>query len=86
LQYGVFWRGQDWLGLKKNGFPSKFKPTIISAWKLWPIVNSVNFWFVPLQFRVLYVNVLAFAWSAYLTHVNSQKLSTTQKQPKLKPV
>ena len=61
----------------KEKWISKFKPTILSAWKFWPVVNSVNFWFVPLQFRVLYMNVLAFIWSAYLTYVNSQKISTT---------
>jgi hypothetical protein len=58
----------------------------LSAWRFWPLANSVNFWFVPLQFRVLYMNVLALLWSGYLTYVNSQKVSTTQKQAKLKRI
>lgn len=55
----------------KDKLRTKFKPTLIGAWKFWPAVNSVNFYFVPLQFRVLYMNILSLLWSGYLTYVNS---------------
>jgi protein Mpv17 len=58
---------------------AKFKPTLVGAWKFWPLVNSINFWFVPLQFRVLYMNVLSLLWSGYLTYVNSSKTPASPK-------
>lgn len=49
--------------------------TVKGAWKFWPIVNIVNFGLVPLQFRVLYSNILSLFWTGYLTYVNSKKIS-----------
>jgi protein Mpv17 len=63
----------------KEKLSTKFKPTLIGAWKFWPPVNSINFYFVPLQFRVLYMNVLSLLWSGYLTFVNSAKGPKTEK-------
>ena len=39
-------RGTYWEALKKN-------------WMVWPVVQAVNFRFVPLQHRVLVVNVVS---------------------------
>ena len=64
---------------------TKFKPTLFGAWKFWPLVNSINFWFVPLPYRVLYMNVLSLLWSGYLTYINSTK-APSHLQPKAKRV
>ncbi|KAL3903991.1 MAG: hypothetical protein SGILL_010238 [Bacillariaceae sp.] len=65
----------------KEKLKTKFLPTLFGAWKFWPLVNSVNFYFVPLQFQVLYMNVLSLLWSGYLTYVNSAK-TPPPPQPK----
>ena len=48
-------------------------PTLKGAWKFWPVVNLYNFWKVPVEFRVLYANVMSLLWTGFLTYVNSQK-------------
>ncbi|KAG9980650.1 hypothetical protein KCU78_g21604, partial [Aureobasidium melanogenum] len=40
-------------------------------WMLWPFVQAVNFKFVPLQHRVLVVNVVSLGWNCYLSYLNS---------------
>ncbi|MDI1490878.1 MAG: Protein required for ethanol metabolism [Ramalina farinacea] len=41
-------------------------------WALWPGVQALNFKFVPLEGRVLVVNVVSLGWNCYLSYVNSQ--------------
>lgn len=64
-------------GLKgtKEKLRSRFRTTLVGAWKFWPLANVFNFWYVPYQFRVLYVNVLSLFWTGYLTYVNSKKVT-----------
>ncbi|KAI9831810.1 MAG: Protein required for ethanol metabolism [Sarea resinae] len=52
-----------WTALKKN-------------WMLWPFVQVANFKFVPLDYRVLVVNVISLGWNCYLSYINSQSGSS----------
>ena len=38
---------------------SAFKPALVKGWMVWPWVQLVNFRFVPLDYRVMAVNVVA---------------------------
>lgn len=49
-----------WSGLKAN-------------WALWPAVQAVNFKLVPLEHRVLVVNIVSLGWNCFLSWLNSQK-------------
>lgn len=40
---------------------------------LWPWVQMANFGLVPLEHRVLVVNVVALGWNCYLSYMNSSK-------------
>ncbi|KXT04241.1 hypothetical protein AC578_7950 [Pseudocercospora eumusae] len=40
-------------------------------WMLWPAVQFTNFKFVPLEHRVLLVNVVSLGWNCYLSYLNS---------------
>jgi len=39
---------------------------------LWPWVQMANFGLVPLEHRVLVVNVVAIGWNSYLSYMNSK--------------
>lgn len=38
-----------------------------SSLKLWPAVQLVNFYFVPLNYRVILIQVVAFFWNSWLS-------------------
>jgi protein Mpv17 len=63
----------------KEKLITRFFTTLFGAWKFWPMANAVNFWFVPFQFRVLYMNILSLFWTGWLTYVNSRKISVPKK-------
>jgi protein Mpv17 len=41
-----------------------------SNWMVWPFVQVVNFSFVPLDYRVLFVNGLSIFWNCYLSYIS----------------
>ncbi len=54
--------------LQKNYFSA-----LSANYMIWPAVQFVNFKFVPLQYRVLFVNVISIAWNCYLSFLNSSE-------------
>lgn len=54
----------------------KLKSTYLDAlkknWMVWPAVQAANFSIVPLEHRVLVVNVVALGWNCYLSYLNSK--------------
>jgi protein Mpv17 len=51
----------------------KLWPTLKVNWIVWPILQAVNMSMVPLQYRLLYINVCSLFWSAYLSNMASSK-------------
>lgn len=50
-----------------------YKETIFANWKLWVPATFVNLGFVPPILRVLYLNVVFFFWSIYLSLILNKK-------------
>ncbi|EHA48664.1 Protein required for ethanol metabolism [Pyricularia oryzae] len=50
---------------------STYSTALTSNYMLWPFVQLVNFKFVPLHHRVLFVNVISIGWNCYLSFLNS---------------
>lgn len=36
---------------------------------IWPIATSVNLWLVPLQYQVLFANVVGLFWNVILSYI-----------------
>ncbi|KAJ5761569.1 hypothetical protein N7533_003608 [Penicillium manginii] len=55
----------------------KLKHSWLPAYKancmVWPFVQGVNFTFVPLELRVLVVNVVSLGWNCFLSLMNSDE-------------
>ncbi|CAJ1934679.1 unnamed protein product [Cylindrotheca closterium] len=48
-------------------------PTVLVAnWSLWIPAMSINFAYVPVQFQVLFGNVVALLWNTYLSYKSAQ--------------
>lgn len=45
-------------------------PTMLRHWRVWPFVQSFNFYYTPLQHRVLVHNSVLMIWSGYLSYLN----------------
>ncbi|XP_036907717.1 peroxisomal membrane protein 2 [Sturnira hondurensis] len=45
---------------------STFWPALQTNWRIWTPVQFININYVPLQFRVLFANLVALFWYAYL--------------------
>ncbi|ESO96612.1 hypothetical protein LOTGIDRAFT_143853 [Lottia gigantea] len=58
-------KGETFTEIKEK-FKQLFVPILISNYKIWPAAQLVNFYFMPLQHRVLFVNFVALGWNTYL--------------------
>lgn len=45
---------------------AEFKDLIIANYKLWPAVQVINFTLVPVEYRVLFLQVVAVGWNTFL--------------------
>lgn len=50
-----------------------YRSAMEANYVVWPAVQMVNFSLVPLQHRVLFVNMVSIAWNSYLSFLNSRK-------------
>eukprot|EP00934_Nitzschia_sp_Nitz4_P003695 Nitzschia sp. Nitz4//scaffold184_size43902//40243//40818//NITZ4_007291-RA/size43902-processed-gene-0.39-mRNA-1//1//CDS//3329539678//3685//frame0 len=58
---------------------TKFPTAYINGCVYWPIVNSLNFAFVPLPLRVPYMATSGGLWNSYLSWSNSKEETTAQE-------
>ncbi|KIX93815.1 uncharacterized protein Z520_10440 [Fonsecaea multimorphosa CBS 102226] len=57
----------------KEKLAKSYLPGLVANWSIWPAVQAVNFKLVPLEHRVLVVNVVSLGWNCYLSYLNSSK-------------
>ena len=48
-----------------------YSNALTTNYMVWPFVQAVNFKVVPLEHRVLFVNVISIGWNCYLSYLNS---------------
>jgi hypothetical protein len=53
---------------------NKLWETLVANWYCWPVINFLNFYFVPIQFRVLVSNLAAVFWNMFLSSVANRKV------------
>ena len=45
-------------------------------WMIWPLVTSINLYFIPPIYRILFVNFFALWWNLYLSVLNKGSLES----------
>lgn len=58
-------------GSVKEKLDKNYTSALTANWMVWPFVQAINFTFVPLDHRVLFVNVISIGWNCYLSFLNS---------------
>ncbi|XP_059405236.1 peroxisomal membrane protein 2-like [Carassius carassius] len=53
----------------QNKLKTSFWPAMKMNWKVWTPIQFININYVPVQFRVLFANLVALFWYAYLASV-----------------
>ena len=49
---------------------AKFWPTMYANWKVWPFVNFVNFYLIPMRYQVLWNSFFSMFFNAYLSFMH----------------
>jgi protein Mpv17 len=73
INLGVFLSS---MAVMEGGDPkAKLEKSYLSAlkanWAIWPAVQAVNFKLVPLEHRVLVVNIVSLGWNCFLSYLNN---------------
>ena len=51
----------------KEMLQERYVQTLITNYKIWPLAQTLNFTFVPIQYCVGFVQIVAIFWNAYLS-------------------
>jgi protein Mpv17 len=65
-------RRKNWEEIKHE-LQIKLMPTMKNSWRLWPFAHLVTFYFIPPQFRMLWLNFVGLNWSIYLSYMAFKK-------------
>lgn len=67
-------------GRSVQGVQDKFKdmywPALLANWQVWPLVQTINFRFMPLRYRVPFTGAVGIAWQVFLSILNANRSST----------
>ncbi|OWZ19628.1 hypothetical protein PHMEG_0006100 [Phytophthora megakarya] len=58
---------------------TKFQPTLLMNYKVWPVANLIMFTLVPFHYRTPFVNCVSLGWSTFLSGMANKKISDTQE-------
>lgn len=48
-----------------------YMSALVANWQLWPLVQTVNFRFMPLRYRVPFTGAVGIAWQVFLSILNA---------------
>jgi protein Mpv17 len=58
----------------------KTPATVAANYSLWPMTNIITFGVVPLEYRLLFVNIVSLGWSAYLSEQASKPVENERRE------
>ena len=73
----------DRLGSAASKATEMIGPLMLKHWRVWPAIHGLNFYFTPVQNRVLVQNLVLVGWSGYLSHLNHGREVEGREQEEL---
>lgn len=61
----------------KKKIEANYSTALQKNYMIWPAVQAVNFKLVPLEHRVLVVNIVSLGWNCYLSYLNGRSTEVT---------
>lgn len=58
---------------------NKYYATMVANYKIWPAANLINFYFVPIQYQVLWANLISLVFNACLSYLHNSYKATEIK-------
>lgn len=58
---------------------TNYFPTLKTGFTLWPVASMVNFWFVPVNYRLFFTGGISLIWNCYLSFMKSKGLSENEE-------
>lgn len=58
----------------KEMLQERYTDALITNYKIWPLAQTLNFTFVPIQHRVGFVQIVAIFWNAYMSWMTNKPL------------
>ena len=65
----------------KLSVKEKLWPSLLVNWKIWPLVQFLNFSLIPVRYHLIVVNFVAVWWNAYLSWMCNHNVSADKKTP-----
>ncbi|XP_037789879.1 mpv17-like protein [Penaeus monodon] len=57
---------------------SKIPPTWKIGFCVWPVIQTVNFWVIPLKHRVSFVGFFSYIWNTFLSYMHHYKIERSE--------
>lgn len=73
---------RKWEGVLEK-FRDAYAPAVIANYKVWPLVQLINFKIMPIQYRLPFVSSLGILWNAYLSWINNASKQEESIQEKM---
>ncbi|KAJ2156071.1 hypothetical protein GGF46_005430 [Coemansia sp. RSA 552] len=70
-----FMEGRGWQSAKAR-LREYYAPTLLANYGVWPLVQAVNFGYVPPMYRVPFSSVVSIFWNTFISWINAQSAST----------
>ncbi|XP_025110402.1 mpv17-like protein 2 [Pomacea canaliculata] len=59
---------------------AKFITIYIADWCVWPPAQMINFYFLPTEFRVVYVSMVTLCWNSFLSYIKHKDIHLEEKK------